>query len=205
MKWPVQILLGSLLLLSTPVAAAPALGGETGALTVPSADALRPGQLHLAWSTAEDGHRSAVAFGALKRLELSTLHFDSAEKDTVELGLKYELQPETLLRPGIAAGVEDIARERRRSFYGVVSKTLPYGLRMHAGVGNGRYAGGFASLEVRAFPKRPAGVFPDLTLFAEHVDGHGAYGLRLALSRGLKVEAGVDGSAHFAGLSYNYY
>ena len=62
-----------------------------------------------------------------------------------------------------------------------------------------------AGMELRVFPARPAGVFPDLTLYAEHADHQGVYGFRLALGRGLKLQAGVAGRDHFVGLSYTYY
>ncbi len=202
-----MLLLGCLLSMGQSGFAAPALGGETGTLAVPSADVLRPGNMHLSWSSIQDGHRTGLAIGISPRLEAGVQRCNLSEEHQgrTEFGMKYQLQPEGIFQPGIAAGIEDIGREHCRSFYGVGSKTLPYGVRLHGGIGNGRYAGGFAAVEVRAFPAKPAGVFPDLTVFAEHADGHGVYGMRLALSRGWMVEAGVDGSKHFAGISYNYY
>ena len=186
-------------------AAAPSAGGGTGNLMTPSADLMRQGQFHIGWQQEAGSHSLAAAVPVTNRFEISVLQRTQAGHSSLEAGFKYSLRGEGVLTPGIAIGAEDIAAEHRRSVYAVVTKTLPYGLRVHAGVGNGRYAGGFAALEVRLLPRAAVGRFPDVTAYAEHVDDHAAYGLRLALARGLKVSAGVDGHAHFVGLSYNFY
>lgn len=188
----------------TAVLAAPAFGGETGGLAVPAADVQRQGQVQLGWQNLDHRCSRSLAFGTGRGVELS-LQQDPGAGEGLAVGAKYQLRPETLLRPGIAVGIEDMGNERQRSFYGVVSKSLPYGLRIHGGAGSGRLRGPLAGMELRVFPARPAGVFPDLTLYAEHADHHGVYGLRLALGRGLKLQAGVAGRDHFVGLSYTYY
>lgn len=198
------ILCGSWLLGGTVVLAAPAFGGETGGLAVPAADVQRPGQAQLGWQGLDHRCSRSLTFGAGKGLELS-LQQKLGTGDGLAVGAKYQLRPETLLRAGIAVGVEDMGNERQRSFYGVVSKSLPYGIRVHGGAGSGRLQGPLAGMELRVFPGRQAGVFPDLTLYAEHADHHGVYGVRLALCRGLKLQVGVAGHDHFVGLSYTYY
>ena len=188
----------------TAAAAAPAAGGETGNLMTPSADLMRPGQFHIGWYEQARQHRLVAAAALDRRWEISALRPTGGASD-VEAGFKYALRGESVLTPGVAVGAEDLTAEHRRSFYAVLSKTLPYGLRVHAGAGNGRYAGGFAALEVRLLPGVGVGRFPDASAYAEHVDGHAAYGVRLALSRGMKLAVGVDGHEHFVGISYNFY
>ena len=200
------IVLFLLLALSITAEAAPAAGGETGSLLTPSADMMRTGQLHAGWRS-ENGEKSwSLAVPVTNSLELSLQRVRPREgAETAEVGVKYLLRPEGVMNPGIAIGAEDISSERRRSVYTVVSKSFPYGLRLHAGVGNGRFQGGFAALELRIAPKLQPGIFPDASLYAEHVDGHAAYGIRLSLMRGAKLTAGVDGHKNFIGISYNFY
>lgn len=200
------IVLFLLLALQNPVGAAPAAGGETGNILTPSADMMRVGQFH-AGRHSECGENSlSAAVPVTNFLELSLRQVrQRGGEETVEAGVKYLLRSEGVMSPGIAVGVEDVSSERRRSVYAVVSKSLPYGLRLHAGLGNGRLQGGFAALELRIAPKLQPGIFPDASLYAEHVDGHAAYGIRLSLVRGAKLTAGVDGHKNFIGISYNFY
>jgi hypothetical protein len=205
-----RLLIVFLLLLLTPqvpAAAAPAAGGETGNLLTPSADMMRIGQLHAGWRSESREKSWSMAVPLTNSLELSLQRIQRCDgKGTVsEAGAKYLVRSEGVLHPGIAVGVEDMASEYRRSFYAVVSKSLPYGLRLHAGVGNGRFQGGFAALEMRIAPKLQPGIFPDASVYAEHIDGHAAYGVRLSLMRGAKLTTGVDGHNHFIGISYNFY
>lgn len=190
---------------STVVTAAPAAGGETGNLMTPSADMMRPGQFHAGWYEQAGQQHLAAAAALNCRWEISALRRTGSDASHAEVGFKYALRSENVLTPGLAVGAEDVTANRRRSFYAVMSKTLPYGMRLHAGVGNGRYAGGFAAFEVRLLPKADVGRFPDASVYAEHVDGHAAYGVRMALFRGMKLALGVDGHEHFVGISYNFY
>ena len=200
------IVLFLLLVLQLPAEAAPAAGGETGNLLTPSADMMRVGQLHGAWRSENHERSWSLAVPVTNSLEISLQQVHQREgKETSEVGVKYLLRPEGVMNPGAAIGVEDMFSERRRSVYAVISKSLPYGLRLHAGVGNGRFQGGFAAVEMRLAPKLQPGVFPDASLYAEHIDGHAAYGIRLSLLRGAKLTAGVDGHQNFIGISYNFY
>lgn len=186
--------------------AAPSIGGSTGNLVTPSADFMREGQFHAAWIDEPDGgHAFAAAFPLSRRLEISGIQHHFGGRQEATLGLKYALVTESVLVPGIAVGAEDLTNERERSAYAVVSKTLPLGIRVHAGMGSGRYKKGIAALEMRLNPTGIAGLFPDTSVFWEHVNSHTAYGLRVSLFRGIKVAAGVDGHRHFAAVSYNFY
>ena len=185
--------------------AAPSAGGETGTLAAPSADFMRAGQFHLGWQYRSHQRTAAAAAALTNRFEFSILQRSRSGHQTVEAGFKYAVRPETIFTPGIAVGVEDVAAEYQRSVYAVMTKELPYGIRVHAGIGSGRYRGGFAAAEVRLFPQKQPGMFPDTTLYAEHADRHAVYGIRIALIRGASFVAGIDGHEHFVGLSYNFY
>lgn len=49
--------------------------------------------------------------------------------------------------PGVAVGVEDIGDRSERTAYVVASKSLPQGIRLHVGGGNGNYDGVFFAIE----------------------------------------------------------
>lgn len=203
-KYGILIACISLLLLPAAAEGAAAAGGETGNLVVPSADLLQQGQVTASWRQEAKGHTLSLSAAPAERLEVTVQRSVQPGEATLQGGMKYALRPETIFQPGIAVGVEDAAAAAKRSFYGVVSKTLPYGVRVHAGLGNGRFKGPFGALEVRPFLKSRPGVFPDTALYAEYTGRHAVYGLRLSLVRGAKLEFGVDGHEHFIGVSYQY-
>ena len=105
----------------------------------------------------------------------------------------------------VAAGVEDIAAQRQRSFYAVASKALPFGFRLHAGFGNGRFDGVFAALEKTLNPVsvvKGNNTFPATTLIVEF-DGHTTnYGARVSIIPGLKLDAGWRNHEAYFGLSF---
>ena len=188
-------------LASVSVQAAPSMGAETGNPVTPSADLLREGQAAFGWQEKGKERSFRLAAAPAERWEVS-LQRSAAHDDRA--GVKFAVQPESIFKPGIALGVEDLSAERQRSVYGVVSKTLPYGVRLHAGAGNGRFRGLFAAAEVRLFPKGRPGVFPDTSVYAEYAGKHGSLGCRVSLLRGAKLSFGVEGHEHFIGLSYVY-
>ena len=194
-----------ILCLTVCAEAAPSLEGETGNLKTPSADLMRSGQFHAGWYSAGELHGLSAAVPLTNMAELSLQQSRLHGQVYTAAGIKYQLRSEGVYTPGIAVGAEDITAERQRSVYAVVSKTFPYGVRLHAGIGSGRLDHGFAALEVRLLPKLQPGVFPDATVYAEQVEEHGVYGMRLALFRGAKLSFGIDGAQHFVGISYNFY
>ncbi|MFA6849828.1 MAG: YjbH domain-containing protein [Selenomonadaceae bacterium] len=187
------------------VFAAPTMQGTTGNIDTPSADVLRPGQYHLGWYHLNE--ENTVVFGAnlMRRIEMSVRQQKKQDKKNVQVNLKYALREEGVFTPGLAVGIDDIGDVRDRSVYVVTSKGLPWGVRVHAGVGSGRYDGAFAAVEKRLMPKTAVGRFPDTSVFIERIDHKMNYGLRVSLSPGFKADVGLRDGKSFVGLTYNYY
>lgn len=192
--------------LTTAAVAAPSMNGSTGNINTPSADVLRPGQFDVGYYHLDAMQDSSFATYLAKNWELSAVNHKPQKGEANEqVNLKYALKQEGVLTPGLAIGVEDLAGKQDRTFYAVASKGLPLGIRLHVGVGNGRYDGAFAGIEKRLIPLARGGIFPDMSVIAENDGHHMNYGLRLALSPGLKASAGWLDGKPFVGVTYNYY
>ena len=186
--------------------AAPATTGTTGNIDTPSADVLRPGQASIAYYNLHEGKDLAFGVNIAKNLELSGAR-QEYKKTSAEtyLNLKYGVLHEGILTPGMAVGIEDITNQKDQTVYAVMSKGLPLGLRLHAGVGNGHYDGLFFAVEKKLIPMSMGGVFPDTSLIIEH-NGHAMnYGLRMSIAAGLKVDAGWRDNSSYVGFTYNCY
>jgi hypothetical protein len=186
--------------------AAPATTGTTGNIDTPSADVLRPGQASIAYYKLSEGNDIAFGVNIAKNIELSGAkqEYKNAVAET-DLNLKYGVLHEGILTPGVAVGIEDITNQKERTVYAVMSKGLPLGLRVHAGIGNGRYDGLFFAVEKKLIPMSIGGVFPDTSLIIEN-NGHAMnYGLRMSIAAGLKLDAGWRDNASYVGFTYNCY
>lgn len=195
----------AMLLTAAPAAAAPSVNGSTGMINNPSADVLREGQISLGYYHLKDGGVGVLDTNIGGRMEVGVAGFRyDGREDKNYVNAKWGIVPETILTPGFALGVEDIANTDQRTVYAVASKSLPFGLRFHAGVGNGRYDGAFAGIEKTINPIGITGTnaFPATTLMAEY-DGHEMnYGARLAVIPGLKLDAGYRQHQTYFGLSF---
>lgn len=207
MKQPL-VLLSFLILFSITVAAnaAPSIEGSTGLINIPSADTLREGQFSLGYYNLKDSGTGNFNMNLIDRLEVGVagFHYDSKKNDYY-LNAKLSLVPETVLTPGLAIGVMDAADKKEQSAYAVVSKGLPLGFRLHAGIGNGRYDRGFAALEKTVNPIHILtgnNVFPATTLIAEYDGRKFNYGARMSVLPGLKVDAGRRNDAFYIGASF---
>lgn len=195
----------TLLLLTTPVAAAPSVQGSTGTINNPSADVMREGQFALGYYRLDkDNHVGVFTMGLAPRLEVGVagFHYDRQDSQT-KFNAKWSVLPESVMTPGLAIGVEDLGAQEERSAYIAASKALPLGFRIHAGVGNGRFDGGFAALEKTINPLMTgSNLFPATTLIAEYDGHHMNYGARLALLPGLKLDAGWRNKDSYIGLTF---
>jgi len=188
------------------VSAAPATTGTTGNIDTPSADVLRPGQASIAYYKLHEGNDLTFGVSIAKNLELSVARQEYKKTATENyLNLKYGVLPEGILTPGVAVGIEDLTNQKEQTVYAVMSKGLPLGIRVHAGVGNGHYDGLFFAVEKKLTPMSIGGVFPDTSLIIEH-NGHAMnYGLRMSIAAGLKVDAGWRDNSSYVGFTYNCY
>lgn len=195
-------------IVTAPVAAAPTVNGSTGLINTPSSDVLREGQFSLGYYNLHEGKAGSFGIGIAPKLELSVAAFDyDRRSNETYLNAKFGVLPESVMTPGLAIGIEDMADETDRSFYAVASKGLPLGFRIHAGVGNGRYDGFFAGIEKVLNPVSVVtgnSVFPTTSLIAEY-DGHDMnFGARLTLVSGLKVDAGWRHDKTYVGATFTY-
>lgn len=199
------------LMLAAPGYAAPSINGSTGLINTPSADVLREGQFSFGYYHLKDGGVGSFTMNLTGRLEVGAAGFrydrSVTRQDHTYINAKYGLLPETILTPGVAVGVEDIANLDERTCYAAASKALPFGFRIHAGLGNGRYDGMFAVLEKTINPVSILtgnGGFPTTTLLAEW-DGHNLnYGARMTIASGLKLDLGRRAHQTYFGASFTY-
>ena len=196
------------LLTTTAVIAAPSMTGSTGMIRMPTADSMRLGQFSAGYFYWNEHGSGVVAVGLPRGVEVSAaVRRNAGDTDTAIYNVKFNLNQEALLYPAVAIGVEDIDGQERRSVYGVLSKALPYGFRIHIGTGTGRFEGMFASLEKVLNPvsirKKHSG-FPVTSLIVE-MDGYKMnYAARMRLAQGLRLDAGWLGKEErvYCGLTF---
>ncbi len=191
----------------TPVFAAPSVNGATGQINNPSADVLQEGQFALGYYHLKGGGVGVFDVNLVPNLEVGAAGFryDNGSANKTYVNAKFSLLQESILTPGVAVGVEDIGAQRERSLYAVASKALPFGFRIHAGVGNGRFDGVFASLEKTINPVSVVSgnnTFPATTLIAEFDGRNMNYGARISIVPGLKVDAGWRDHAAYFGVTF---
>ncbi|MBP2649987.1 MAG: protein of unknown function rane lipoprotein [Firmicutes bacterium] len=186
--------------------AAPSVSGSTGLINNPSADVLRSGQFSIGYYNLNDGGAGSLNMNIATNLEVGIAGFrmDNSAGNHTLLNAKYALAPESVLTPGIAVGIEDVADERQRTLYAAASKALPFGFRVHAGVGTGRYNGLFGAIEKTINPIMITGkdMFPATTLIAEYDGNHMNYGARMSIVPGVKVDGGWRDSNWYVGVSF---
>ena len=197
------------LLLSTGMAqAAPTVTGSTGMLYTPTADVLRDGHFSLGYHHLDDGDAYTVGYGMSNAWEISaaTIDYSGEHGRDLFLNTKFSLMSENVARPGIAIGMEDALDEQERTVYAVASKALPLGIRLHAGIGDGRFDGVFGGIEKTFNPLGVTGssIFPATTLSAEYDGKEMIYGIRLAIVPGLKAHAAWRDGDTFVGVTFTY-
>lgn len=191
---------------SVVVDAAPAVDGPTGLIAIPSADTLREGKVSLGYYKLDGARTGNFNMSVTNRMEVGVagLQYDNRNRDYL-VNAKFSILPETILTPGLAAGILDVANKKERTAYAVASKALPFGFRLHAGVGNGRYDGAFAAIEKVINPQpilTGNNVFPATTLIAEYDGKDFNYGARLSVVPGLKLDAGWRHDSTYFGISF---
>jgi len=195
-------------LLTAPVAAAPTLTGSTGMIYIPTADVLQVGQFSTGYYYRQDHGLAVAAAGLPAGVEVSAAApWNAATSDAWTVNAKYNLNQEALLIPAVSIGIEDIGGSRQRSVYGVLSKALPYGFRVHIGAGTGRFEGLFGAVEKVLNPtslRKKASGFPVTTLIVEMDGVKMNYGARLSLAHGLRLDGGWLGRDEkvYLGLTY---
>ena len=196
----------ALLMIGAPALAAPAVNGPTGLINSPTADVLRLEQFSIGYYQLKDSRVGTFTTNVAKNVEVgvSAFHYESHQNKNYS-HIKFALAPEQILTPGFALGVEGIADHEKPSLYAVASKALPFGFRIHAGIGNGRFGGMFASIEKTINPvsiRSSKNAFPTTTLIAEYDGKNMNYAARLAVATGLKLDIGLRNHDGYAGISF---
>ena len=137
-----------------------------------------------------------------EKLEVSFANEKQDIEQLNKLNVKYVLLSETVLTPGLAVGINDLTGKSERSTFAVVSKGLPLGFRVHAGIGSGDFEKGFVALEKNITPLLGANVFPSTTLLVEYNDNNINYGMRMSIVPDLKLNLGRSDHKTFIGLTY---
>lgn len=197
------IIAAAFALIVAPAAAAPAIGGPTGLLDVPTADVLRLNELGLSAHLISEVAVLGIGFSPVSDLELGAgvVSFDGGYDAWPHL--KVRLLAETSNYPALAIGLNG------SNVYVVGSKRIAgNSLRAHFGVGTGMYDGPFLAIEktlnpVSISPKGSAPSGPVTTVIGEYVHRDFNIGVRFGFSGGMRIDLGFLGlDTLAAGISY---
>lgn len=200
------LLITALLFIANVTAyAAPSFNGSTGLINIPTADVLRTGQYSVGYSNLKSEGIYIATLGFTPRLELGVTRRgnDYGNKKYI-LNAKYALIPEQIITPGLSIGIEDAAAHNKRTFYAAASKSLPFGLRMHLGVGNGRIAGLYYALEKTIAPigiMHTGMKIPITTLILEYDGKNTNYGTRIRFPKGISGDFAWRNKTFYFGVS----
>lgn len=195
-------------MLAVPVAASPSMSGSTGMIRIPAADVLPLGQFSAGYYYRQDRGSAVASIGLLPGMEVSaSAPWEKGGSDAWTVNAKYNLNQEALLIPAVSIGIEDVDGRERRSVYGVLSKALPYGFRIHIGTGTGRFEGFFCAVEKVLNPtsiRKKSSGFPVTSIIVEMDGVKLNYGARLRLANGLRLDGGWLGREEkaYIGLTY---
>lgn len=184
------------------VLAQPSLNGATGLLELPTADVVKKESFGIGVYSADDVKIRNMGYGLAEKLEVSFANEKQDIEQINKFNVKYVLLSETVLTPGLAVGINDLTGKSERSTFAVVSKGLPLGFRVHAGIGSGDFEKGFVALEKNITPLLGANVFPSTTLLVEYNDNNINYGMRMSIVPDLKLNLGRSDHKTFIGLTY---
>ena len=182
--------------------AQPSLNGATGLLELPTADVVKKESFGIGIYSADDVKIRNMGYGLAEKLEVSFANEKQDSEHLNKFNVKYVLLSETVLTPGLAVGINDLTGKSERSTFAVVSKGLPLGFRVHAGIGSGDFEKGFVALEKNITPLLGANVFPSTTLLVEYNDNNINYGMRMSIVPDLKLNLGRSDHKTFIGLTY---
>ena len=184
------------------VLAQPSLNGATGLLELPTADVVKKESFGVGVYSADDVKIRNMGYGLAEKIEVSFANEKQDIEQINKFNVKYVLLSETVLTPGLAVGINDLTGKSERSTFAVVSKGLPLGFRVHAGIGSGDFEKGFVALEKNITPLLGANVFPSTTLLVEYNDNNINYGMRMSIVPDLKLNLGRSDHKTFIGLTY---
>ena len=114
--------------------------GTSGIINTPSAFVRLPGHVSVGYDMTKDGQILHGNVALPLGLEVAGARFDPKDSDIYStVSAKWELLRETPVTPAIAIGGDDLGDEKDRRGYVVVSKALPFGFKIHGGIGTDQY------------------------------------------------------------------
>ena len=182
--------------------AAPTFNGSTGQINTPSADVMRDGQFSIGFYNLQHNRKvGTFILGVTPELEVGFRRNVYNNSNDNTMSAKYSIVKEDILKPGFAIGYEQGTGSEGDSFYGVVSKRIIWGIRLHAGIGNNKYEHGFIALEKSIKPIKFANIGAS-NIIVEYDGKHFNYGIRASVAKNLKVDLGIKKNRGYFGISY---
>ncbi|NLA57869.1 MAG: YjbH domain-containing protein [Firmicutes bacterium] len=179
------------LMFSVGAAAGTTVSGPTGLLTLPTADALAPGELSFSYHVEDGDGIGSIAYGLIPGLEIGLLTTGPRNNNLGVHG-KAVLSHEGTSLPGVAVGLCD------DSFYMVASKRLlGVGVRGHVGVGTGKYDGLFLGVSKMLNPVvvdsgMKGSSTPAALLAVEYAKGAFNLGVDVLLSPEVRIKVATE-------------
>ncbi len=172
--------------------------GSSGVINVPSAHVRSMGHAAVTYQYTEDYNVIAGNIAVLPGLEIAYGRWSPDAGDDFNMySAKYMVLPETVASPAFAVGIEDATDEKDRCAYAVISKAGPWGLKIHAGKGTGRFRDGFVALE-KQFKVNSNTL--NLGLAAEYDGEYFNYGMFVPVGKLMQAEAGIRDDKFYAGI-----
>ena len=178
------------LMFSVGAAAGTTVTGPTGLLTLPTADALAPGELSFSYHVDDGDGIGSISYGLIPGLEIGLLTTGPRHNNLGVHG-KAVLSHEGASLPGVAVGLCD------ESFYMVASKRLlGVGVRGHVGVGTGKYDGVFLGVSKMLNPvvvdSGQKASTPAALLAVEYAKGAFNLGVDVLLSPEVRIKVATE-------------
>ncbi|MGE4588263.1 MAG: YjbH domain-containing protein [Acidaminococcaceae bacterium] len=192
------ILMSSLAALPLSCEARTLPSGTSGVINAPSAYVRSMGHAAVTYQYTEDYKVIGGNVAVLPGLEVAYSRWSEDAGDDFNMySAKYMIIQETVASPAFAVGVEDITDEKDRSGYAVISKAGPWGLKLHAGAGTGRFRDGFVGFE-KQFKVNSNTL--NLGLAAEYDGDNFNYGMFVPVGKLMQAEVGMRDEKFYAGV-----
>lgn len=184
------------------ILAQPSLNGSTGLFEVPTADIVRNDNVSIGAYSYDNYNMKSIGVNINPKIELTGVNIKGNGDTFNKLNIKYIIASESVLSPGYAIGINDLTSEQKFSPFFVLSKGLPLGFRIHAGVGGGSYNNGFVAIEKNITPHMRTNLFPSTNFIVEYDGKNTNYGVRMSMAQNVKFNLGRCDNKTFIGLTY---
>lgn len=174
--------------------------GTSGIINTPSAFVRHAGHFSIGYDMTKDDKTLHGNIALPLGLEVAGAQVDPKHGDNYSMvSGKWRLLQDTPFTPAIAIGGDDLGNEKDRRGYVVISKALPYGFKIHGGIGTDQYKHGFGALEKDFKIGGQA-----LTLMGEYDGSHFNYGASIPLAKFTTAEVGVRTHHLYGSLNFTF-